>query len=339
MNTLFARMRKLAVGLVAVGLLGAGIAEAADAKKVTVALDWTPNTNHVGLFVAQKKGFFAEAGLDVTILPYTDTAAGTLVSTRRADFGIVGIGLYSQKAAGADLRAVYAIVQSETGRLIVDAKHSKATRPKDLDGLIYGGFGSAWERNLIGTIMRTDGGKGEFRVVTLGTSAYEALANGSVDFTLMVSTWEGVQAGLVGQTLREFRYADYGVPDQHTTMIASSDAYLKANGDTASAFVSAAGKGYAYAADHPTQAADILIEANRAALTNPALVKASMDVLVKGNFLRAADGTIGRIDPAKVTAIGNFLFNAGILVDQNGAKLASAPDFSTYFTNDYQPRR
>jgi ABC-type nitrate/sulfonate/bicarbonate transport system substrate-binding protein len=70
---------------------------------------------------------------------------------------------------------------------------------------------------LISTIIRHDGGKGNFETVTLGTSAYEALANGSVDFTLEVSTWEGVQAELEGARQRTFRYADYGVPDEHTT--------------------------------------------------------------------------------------------------------------------------
>ncbi|TKD15623.1 MAG: ABC transporter substrate-binding protein, partial [Mesorhizobium sp.] len=91
-------------------------------QTVTVALDWTPNTNHVGLYVAQAKGFYAEAGLDVQILPYTDTAAGTLIANRVADFGILGsIGLFTQRTAGADLVATYAIMQTETGRLVFNA--------------------------------------------------------------------------------------------------------------------------------------------------------------------------------------------------------------------------
>lgn len=322
----------------ALPLLLAGPSAAAELKKVSFALDWTPNTNHVGVFVAQKKGFFTDAGLEVTILPYADVAAGALISNRRADFGIVGVGFFSLKAAGADLRSVYAVVQSDTGRLIVDADRSKVTRPKDLDGLIYGGFGSAWENSLIGTIIKADGGKGEFRTVTLGTSAYDALSNGSVDFTLEVSTWEGVQSALAGKKLREFKYSDFGVPDEHTTMIASSDAYLRANPDTAKAFISALARGYTYAADHPDEAAELLIAANPSALTNAKLVHASMDALVKGGYLRNAEGVIGRLDPAKIEGIGNFLFRVGILVDQNGQRLQKAPDFSTYFSNDYQPK-
>jgi ABC-type nitrate/sulfonate/bicarbonate transport system substrate-binding protein len=307
-------------------------------KKVTFALDWTPNTNHIGLFVAQKKGFFSNAGVDVAILPYSDTAAGTLVSNGRADFGIVGVGFFALKAAGADLRAVYAVAQSDTGRLIVDATRSKVIRPRDLDGLTYGGFGSAWEHALISTIIKYDGGKGEFKTVTLGTSAYEALSNGAVDFTLEVSTWEGVQAALAGEKLREFKYSDYGVPDEHTTMIASSDAYLRSHAEIASAFLGAVTRGYAYAVDHPGEAADILIAANRAALTNPKLVHASMDALVKGRYLRTADGVIGKLDPAKIEGIGNYLFESGILLDENGSRLVRAPDFTTYYSNYYLPK-
>ncbi|TGV72792.1 myristoyl transferase, partial [Mesorhizobium sp. M00.F.Ca.ET.158.01.1.1] len=116
-----------------------------------------------------------EAGLEVDIVPYSDTGAGRLVANRVADFGISGtISLFTQKTAGADLKAVYAVVQSETGRLVFNAARSEIKSPKDLDGLTYGGFGSAWENALISTIIRHDGGKGHFETVTLGTSAYEA---------------------------------------------------------------------------------------------------------------------------------------------------------------------
>lgn len=314
-----------------------GRASSAELKPVSIALDWTPNTNHIGLYVAQARGFFQAAGLDVRILPYTDTSAGTLVSNGRADFGIVGSGLFAQKAAGADLRAVFAVVQHDTGRLIVEADRSELSRPRDLDGHIYGGFGSAWEKALISSIIKADGGKGDIRTVTLGTSAYEALRNRAVDFTLEIQTWEGVEAALAGEKLREFRYSDYGVPEQHTTLIASSDAYLKAHPDLAAAFLGAVRQGYGWAADHPDEAADLLIAANSAILTNPKLVHESMRALVEGHYLRSDKGAVGTIDPAKILGIGHYMFQAGILVDENGAKLTKEPDFSTYYSNDYLP--
>lgn len=304
--------------------------------KVTVALDWTVNTNHIGLFVARDKGFYREAGLEVDILPYSDTGAGTLVANRVADFGINGtISLFTQRTAGADLKAVYAVVQSETGRVVFNAARSEIKSPKDLDGLTYGGFGSAWENALISTIIRNDGGKGNFETVTLGTSAYEALANGSVDFTLEVSTWEGVEAELKGIKQRSFVYADYSVPDEHTTLISSSEAYLQANPALASAFVQATRRGYEFAVDRPKDAAALLIAANKDALTNPALIEASLKALIDGHYLRAENGAIGTMDSAKMDAIGDYLFKAGILRDADGKALKEQPDFKSYFSNAY----
>jgi ABC-type nitrate/sulfonate/bicarbonate transport system substrate-binding protein len=305
------------------------------AQKVTVALDWTPNTNHIGLFVARDKGFYEEAGIEVEILPYTDTAAGTLVANRVADFGVVGsIGLMTQRTAGADLVATYAIVQTETGRLVFKEDRSDISRPRDLDGMTYGGFGSAWENALIGSMIRNDGGKGEFETVTLGTSAYQALENGAVDFTLEVYTWEGVKAELDGVRQRAFRYADFGVPDEHTALLGSSRAFLDGNPEAARAFIQATLRGYDFAVDHPDEATDLLIAANADVLTDRRLIRASLQALIGGHYIRSENGITGRIEPNKMEAIGTYLFDAKILKDATGTAVTTKPDFASYFTND-----
>ena len=306
------------------------------AEKLTVALDWTPNTNHVGLYVAQAKGWFKDAGLDVEILPYTDPSSGTLVSTGVAQFGILSaVGFHSQRAMGADMTAVMAVVQHETGRLVFNGEREDIKRPADLDGLVYAGFGSAWENALISSIIRHDGGEGTFETVTLGTSAYEALANGTVDFTLEVSTWEGVNSELLGRPQRWFSYADYGVPDQHTTFLGANASWLEANPDTARAFVEAAQRGYAFAADNPGEAADMLIAETGGMLSNPELVHASMRALVDGGFLKDEGEPVGLIDAGLIDGITGFLFKAGILRDANGEALAEMPDVSSWYTNAY----
>jgi ABC-type nitrate/sulfonate/bicarbonate transport system substrate-binding protein len=326
------------LALAAACFIGLAASPAVAQQHVTMALDWTPNTNHIGLYVARELGYYAEAGLEVEILPYTDTSAGALVANHVADFGIVGsISLMTQRTAGADLKAVYAVTQTETGRLVFNADRADIQRPRDLDSLTYGGFGSQWENALITSMIRADGGEGTYETVTLGTSAYEALANGAVDFTLEVYTWEGVKAELDGRAQRAFRYADFGVPDEHTTLIGSSAAYLDANPETATAFISATQRGYAYAVDHPDEAADLLIAANSDVLTDRKLIRASLQALIDGHYLKSADGVIGTMVPEKVEAIGQYLFAAGILKDGNGTVLAEKPDFSSYFSNAYLP--
>jgi len=325
-QTLFAAM--------AASLAGRTAFAQSTAAKVRIALDWTPNTNHIGIYVAKAKGFYEAAGLDVEILPYADTSAGTLVANGVADFGICGeIETFTQHAAGADVKLVYAVVQTETGRLIFKGGRDDIKSPKDLDGKTYGGFGGAWEEALVSTMIRNDGGKGTFQNVTLGTSAYEALDNGAVDFTLEIYTWEGIAAQLENRQVGRWRYSDYGIPDEQTTAIASSDAYLAANPQNARAFIQATLKGYAHSVDNPDEACDLLIAGSNGALLNTDLVKASQKALVEGHFLRSENGAIGTIDPAKAEAIGTFLFDHGILLDANGTALTEKPDFSAYYTN------
>lgn len=305
-------------------------------EKLSVALDWTPNTNHVGLYVAQSQGWFEDAGLDVDILPYTDTSSGTLVAAGVAEFGILSaVGFHSQRATGADMTAVLAVVQHETGRVVFNGERDDIQRPADLDGKIYAGFGSAWENALISTIIRNDGGEGVFDTVTLGTSAYEALANGSVDFTLEVSTWEGVNSVLLNRPQRAFRYADYGVPDQHTTFLGGNGTWLAQNPDTARAFVQAAQRGYDFAANNPQEAAEMLIAETSGMLTNPDLVRASMEALVNGGYLQDPGEPVGLIDATMFANIAGFLFEAGIMRGEDGRPLDAMPDVSNWFTNEY----
>jgi ABC-type nitrate/sulfonate/bicarbonate transport system substrate-binding protein len=311
-------------------------AYAAALTKVTMALEWTPNTDHIGLFVAQAKGFYTDASLDVQILPFTDTAVGTLIASGIADFGISSpIGTFTQRAAGVDIKQVYAIVQTEIGRLVFNDARKDIQRPRDLDGKTYGGFGSAWETAMISAMIRNDGGEGKINTIMLGTSAYEALANGSIDFTLEVYTWEGIEAKLENKPVRRFRYADYGIPDQQTMAIASSDAYLAKNPDTAKAFIQATKRGFDYSVDHPDEAAELLIAGANGALTNTALVKASLKELIEGHYLRTADGRSGLTDPAKWQAVGDFAFANGILLDGQGLPLKEKPDFGTFYTNSF----
>ncbi|PCK84275.1 myristoyl transferase [Rhizobium sophoriradicis] len=303
--------------------------------KVRIALDWTPNTNHIGIYVAKAKGFYSAAGLDVEILPFTDTSAGTLVSNGVADFGISSeIEAMTQRAGGGDVKMVYGVVQTETARLIYKGGRDDIKRPKDLDGKTYGGFGGTWESALVAAMIRNDGGTGDVKTVTLGTSAYEALDNGSIDFTLEIYTWEGIAAELENRKIGRFHYSDYGIPDEQTTVIVSSDAYLSASREHARAFIQATRQGYAYSVDHPDEACELLISNSNGALMNTELVKASQKALIDGHFLKSEAGVIGTIDPAKADAIGAFLLENGILVDANGAKLKEKPDFSTYYTNE-----
>lgn len=334
-----ARARLLAVLSTVLALVLSGCGGAADdGRTIRIALDWTPNTNHTGLFVAQAEGWFAEAGLDVEFLPYNSSSPDTLVSSGAAEFGISFQDSFTfSKAAGADITSVMAVLQHWGSEIAVRADRADITSPADLDGAVYGGFGGPGEEPKMRAVIQGAGGRGEFSTVVLGTSAYEALYAGEVDFTEPFVAWEGVEAELRGEPLKTFRYTDFGFPDAYSVLLVGNTPWLQEHPEQADAFVAAAQRGYTLGADDPDRAARILLDANADVLTEPELVVRSQRMLAE-RYLRAADGTVGTQTPEQWAGYSGFVFDSGVLTGPDGSPLTERPDFTTWFTNDHLAR-
>lgn len=318
------------MNILPLGLAAGLIATTASADQVSIALDWTLNTNHIGLVVAQQKGFFDEAGLQVDILPYSDSASTALLAAGAVDFAyMTSLGFMSAKAGGADITALWVTMQREAGRLVYNSENPDITRPADLAGKTYAGFGSAWEDALISTMIRNDGGTPDYDAVTLGTGAYEALATGAVDFTLEVATWEGVNSELLNRKQAHFTYADYGVPDQQGGYIGTQSGMLTDEPDTVRAFMTATQRGYEWAAENPAEAAQILID--NGDFPNEDLVRGSMRVIDEGGYLTDGTTPVGQIDAQRFSTMAQFLYDSGVLRDADGQPLTWPGDVSNWY--------
>jgi ABC-type nitrate/sulfonate/bicarbonate transport system substrate-binding protein len=316
-------------------LVLAGCAGDDGPRPIRIALDWTPNTNHTGLYVAQAEGWFAEAGLDVEILPYNSTSPDTLVSAGAADFGISFQDSFTfSKAAGADITSVMAVLQHWASEIGVRADRTDITSPADLDGAVYGGFGAAYEVPKMRAVIQNAGGTGEFETVVLGTAAYEALYAGEVDFTEPFVAWEGIEAQLRGQPMKTFAYTDFGFPDAYNVLLIGNSPWLAENPDEARAFVRAVQRGYQLGADDPARGAQILIDANPGVFAEPELVTRSQEMLA-AEYLRDDDGVVGPQTLERWSGYSGFVADSGVLAGPDGAPLTERPDVATWFTNDY----
>jgi ABC-type nitrate/sulfonate/bicarbonate transport system substrate-binding protein len=305
---------------------------------VRLALDWTPNTNHTGFFVARHEGWYDEAGITLDVLPYSGTTPEALISAGQAECGIsFQDSLTFAAAAGASVVSVMAILQHAASEIAVLAE-SDIERPRDLDGRVYAGFGYPNEVPTVRTVIEADGGVGEFDVVTLDTAAYEALYAKRADFTITFTAWEGVEAGLRGVPLRYFAFTDYGLPDFYQVVLACDPRWLAAEPDAARRFVGATVRGFDVAASDPERAAAILIEENPGAFdANPDLPLASARFLATGGYLVDAGGRVGTQTLAQWEAYSGFLFEQGLLVDAAGDGLETPPDYAALFTTDFLP--
>jgi ABC-type nitrate/sulfonate/bicarbonate transport system substrate-binding protein len=302
---------------------------------IRIALDWTPNTNHTGLYVAQQEGWFADAGLDVQFVPYNNTPPDTLVGSGAAEFGISFQDSFTYaKAGGADAVSVMAILQHWATQIAVRADRTDITSPRDLDGKTYGGFGAAYEVPKMQAVIKDAGGTGTFKDVVLGTAAYEALYAGQVDFTEPFVTWEGVEAQMRGQPLKTLSYADYGFPDAYSVLLIGNGTWLQDHPAQAKAFVQAAQRGYQLAADDPAQGAELLQKANPGAFPEPELVTRSQQMLAE-RYLRDESGKVGPQTLEKWTGFSGFLVDTGTVAGPDGKPITARPVFASWFTNDY----
>lgn len=311
--------------------------ESDEAVQVRFALDWAPNTNHIGVYVAEELGYFEDAGLEVEILPYASTPVPDLLDAGAAEFGLAGqAGVQVARTAGRDVVSVFQVVQKETGHIIFLGDREDIQRPADLDGLTFGGFGSPMLQALTTTVIQNDGGSGEFTEISLDTGAYEALSSGNIDFTLSVSTWEDIQAEIDGHPYQSFRYQDYGVPELHTAGISASRTYVKNNPEATKAFIAAVRRGYQYAVDDPAAAAQILIDANPATLGNSEeLVRRSTEKLAQEGYFVAEGVPLGAAQPEIWEGYGDWLFHHGLLVSSDGQPVTEIPDWAEYYSNEY----
>ena len=306
--------------------------------RVRLALDWTPNTNHSGFYVARANGWYEERFVDLEILPYTGIAPETLVAAGQAECGIsFQDAMTFAIAAGAPITSVMAILQHTASEIAV-LESSRFERPRDLDGATYAGFGYPNEVPTVRSVIVADGGAGELEVVTLDSAAYEALYAGRADVTIVFTAWEGVEADLRGIALRTFRFTDYGFPDFYQVLLACDARWLDSQPDVARRFVDATVRGFEVAALDPDSAAAILVSENPGVFdAAPELPLESALYLARGEYLLDDAGRFGPQTLEQWRGYSGFLYTEGLLTGPDGAPLGAPPDYGSLFTNDFLP--
>ena len=251
-------------------------------NKITVVLDWTPNTNHTGLYVALEKGYFKEAGIEVEIVQPPEDGAEVLVASGRAQFGI-SFQDSMAPALGREnplpITAVASIIQHNTSG-IISLKGQGIDTPKGLEGKKYATWNGPIELATLKQVVEADGGN--FSKVNLipstVTDEVSALRTKTADAIWVFYGWAGVKTELEQMETDYFAFADIDpVFDYYTPVIISGNKFLKENPETAKAFLSAVTKGYQYAMENPDEAAEILCKA--APELDKELVKASQRYL------------------------------------------------------------
>lgn len=297
-------------------------------EKITFVLDWTPNTNHTGLYVAQEKGYFKDLGLDVEIVQPPEDGAEVLVASQKAQFGMSFQDSMMPAVTGDNalpIQAVAAVQQHNTSG-IISRKGEGMERPKGMEGKKYATWDLDLEKATVKNVMEKDGG--DFSKVELipstVTDEVSALQSKSVDAIWIFYGWAGIKAETEGLETDYFAFKDINSAlDFYTPVIIGNEDWMKENPDKAKAFLSAVKKGYEFAIENPKEAGEILCKVSPE--LDEELVQASQQYM-KDQY-KAEVEQWGYIDPARWNAFYNW-------VNEKKLSKTEIPE-NTGFTNDY----
>lgn len=232
-------------------------------RKIKMVLDWTPNTNHTGLYVAQSKGYFKEQGLEVEIIQPGSGTSEALVASGEVPFGIsVQENITQARSQGVPIVSIAAVIQHNTsGFAAPSVKNIKS--PKDFEGKTYGGWGSPVEAAVMRSIMDSVGADfDKVKNVNIGNADFFTAVKRDIDFAWIYYAWTGVEAELRNEPVAMIYVNEFSDQlDYYTPVIATNEQTIKEDPELVKSFMAAVSKGYEYAIENPEDAANILLQA------------------------------------------------------------------------------
>ncbi len=260
-------------------------------RQLTLILDYLPNADHVGIYMAQARGEFRKAGLDVKIVTPTDPAAPLkLLAAGRADLAISyepEVLLARDKNLG--VLSVAALAQQPLTSLMAVKGHS--VDPKKLEGKRVGTAGIPYQEAYLDEILQNSGvDPATVKRVNVGFNLVPAMLSGKVDATLG-AFWnvEGVQLRLDRKRPSIAPVDTLGVPPYDELVLAARYGTVQHDGETLRRFMQALQRGTRDARNDPQAAVDALLAAapDLKRKFTEASVKATIPVLFPEDGTRA----------------------------------------------------
>ena len=298
------------------GMMVAGtIAPAAATDKITLLLDWFVNPDHGPIIIAEEKGYFKDAGLDVEVIAPADPAdPPKLVAAGRAELAIsYQPQLHLQVAEGLPLVRVGTLVATPLNCLLVLADGPVKSIADLRDGKV--GFSVAGvEEALLTTILERNGvGLDEIDLVNVNWSLSPSLMSGQVDAVIgAFRNFELNQMDIEGVKGRCFYLEEEGLPAYDELIyIANRDSMNKG---VIRRFLQATELATQYIINHPQESWDIF-KSTAKELDDELNKRAWVDTLPRLALRPAA------LDAGRYVRFEAFLKDAGLLKDTRGVEM------------------
>lgn len=252
----------LSLSMLFLGGCGESQESADQLEKVTVILDWTPNTNHTGVYVAQKLGYYKEEGLDVEITQPGEGGVAQLVAADQGDFGFsYQEEMTIARTKGLPVKAIAGVIQHNTSGFASPVEKGIKT-PADFEGKRYGGWGSPAEEAMLKALMQQAGADfDKVEMINIGAADFFSSIKKDVDFAWIYWGWTGIESEIRGVPLNFIKLRDYhDALDFYSPVLITSEKMIKDKPSLVKKFMKATARGYKYCIDNPEKAGEILLE-------------------------------------------------------------------------------
>lgn len=293
-------------------------------EKITLLLDWTPNTNYSGLYTAMDQGFYRDEGLEIEIIQAPGSVV-SMVAANQAHFGVS----YQEEVTYARLSeipvvSIAAIIQHNTSGF-ASLKERGIETPADFEGKRYGGWGSPVEEATIKALMELYNAEYEkVEIITTGEVDSLIVIEHHADFAWIYYGWTGIEANLKGMELNfiELRREDQAL-DYYTPVLIASEKLIAENPIIIERFIRATTRGYQLAIEKPAEAAQILLR--HAPELDEKLVMASQMWLSEKYQADAEKWGLQKLKTWEAYSL--WLYEQGLIEE--------IPDIKKAFTNDF----
>ncbi len=297
-------------------------------EKLTLDLDFYPNPDHAGIYMAQEEGFFKEAGLEVAIDSPTDPSAPLKdVAAGRADLAIT----YEPEVAlaheqGLEVVAVAALVNQPLTSLIW-LKESGIKGVADLKGQTVSYAGIPYQEAFLKTILaRAKVPASTVKTANVGFGLVPSLVSGSAQAMLGgYSNVEGVDLRERGKQPVITPVDQLGVPTYDELVFVARRAGLEENGQKIRLFISALKRGTEAAVKSPKAASEAILAANPN--LEPKLVEAEIAATLPLLGARTEGQPYGFMDPKEWEAFAGWMRDEELI--------SALPTATELLTNSY----
>lgn len=273
---------------------------------IKIELDWFANTNHTGLLLAKKLGWFEEAGLDVEI----DGKVHGAMDVSGVDM-VLGpqISMLECISKGIGMTAIATLTQKcDSG--LVSLKKSGITSPKKLEGKRLTHWTPKWFHAVIGEAVSLDGGDySKVNLVPMDVGDIVTTLRTEADATWVYENWENQELLEAGEEINYISLADFNpLFDFCAPCIAATTEFIKNNPEALRKFLKVLDRAYRQTALNPEESV-LAVREMLPQVSDSLLVRSQKHL---ATILLDEKGRWGRIADKRWNMMADFLVEKGI---------------------------